>query len=172
MATPLNNSLIKGFEILGLFSVDRHEISASTLVRELNMNIATAHRFLSTLEDVGALNALRRGTYTLGHQMTEIGQLSLRANALGAIVQPVLDTLSHDLNESVTAGRLLGNKIVCIAATTSRGDVAISTRVGRQFEAYASAHGKVWLAAMTAAEEKATSRKFTLMWVILVHYRM
>ncbi|MDN3722567.1 helix-turn-helix domain-containing protein [Roseibium salinum] len=53
MATPRNNSIVKGFDILALITPERAEISARTVVAELDMNLATAHRLLTTLAAVG-----------------------------------------------------------------------------------------------------------------------
>jgi IclR family pca regulon transcriptional regulator len=155
MTTPLNHSLIKGLAILDLFSDDRVEITAATVTRELGMNSATAHRFLATLEEAGALVSLKRGSYALGHRMVEIGRLAMRINPLGALVQPVIEQISHDLNESVFAGRLVRNGVACIATASSRRDVMLSIPVGRVFELHATSHGKVWLASMSPADLEA-----------------
>ncbi|WP_089717899.1 helix-turn-helix domain-containing protein [Candidatus Entotheonella palauensis] len=76
MTTPLNSSLIKGFAILKLFSKDRTELTATVVSRELGMNSASAHRFLTTLEEIGALASPRRGCYALG-------LIGVRANDIG-----------------------------------------------------------------------------------------
>ncbi|NTA83753.1 IclR family transcriptional regulator [Agrobacterium tumefaciens] len=156
MATNVNFSLIKGLAILDLITEGRPEITTAIVVNELGMNTATAHRFLMTLEEAGALTRLQRGTYVLGHQISELGLLAMKANPLLATVQPILDSLCLKINESVSAARLLRPGITCIATTISRQDVIISTRVGRIFETHATAHGKVWLAFM----EKATSERY------------
>ena len=151
MVTPLNGSVMKGFAVLRLLSEDRPEITAATVSRELDMNAATAHRFLSTLEETGALVSLKRGRYILGYQLVEMGRLAMRTNPLAAIVKPAIEAASHDLNESVMAGRLLRAGVVCIATANSSRDVVVSIPVGRTLEPHASAHGKIWLAGMERA---------------------
>ncbi|WP_425964411.1 helix-turn-helix domain-containing protein [Rhizobium nepotum] len=99
MATNVNFSLIKGLAILDLITEGRPEITTAIVVNELGMNTATAHRFLMTLEEAGALTRLQRGTYVLGHQISELGLLAMKANPLLATVQPILDSLCLKINE-------------------------------------------------------------------------
>ena len=72
VATGLNNSILRGFAILGLFNDDRPEISAATVSEELGVNAITAHRFLKTLEHVGAVTAVSRGRFRIGYKVIGI----------------------------------------------------------------------------------------------------
>ncbi|ETW96372.1 MAG: hypothetical protein ETSY1_26885 [Candidatus Entotheonella factor] len=152
MATPLNGSLMKGFAILKLFSSNRPEITAAVVSRELGMNAATAHRFLNTLEEIGALVSHRRGCYALGLEMVELGRLAESINPLATIVQPVISELSRELNESAMACRLGRGGPVCIASAVAARPIAVSVKVGEVLELHASAHGKIWLASMRDEE--------------------
>ena len=49
MATPLNGSIVNGFEILQLFSEHRPDIDTALVSKKLEMNNATAHN----ADDVG-----------------------------------------------------------------------------------------------------------------------
>jgi IclR family pca regulon transcriptional regulator len=91
----------------------------------------------------------------LGHRISELGLLAGKSNPILAIVQPVLDRLSLDLGESVSAARLLRAGITCIATAVSVQDISIHTRVGRIYEAAGTAHGQIWLAHMTDDERRA-----------------
>ncbi len=148
MPTPLNGSLMKGFAVLKLFSSDRPEITAAVVSRELGMNAATAHRFLTTLEEIGALVSHRRGCYALGLEIVELGRLAESINPLATIVQPVISDVSRELNESAMACRLGRGGPVCIATVVAARPISVSVKVGEVLELHASAHGKVWLASL------------------------
>lgn len=158
MATPLNGSLIKAFEILDLVSEQRPELTAAGVAAALEMSHATAHRFLVTLEEVGVLVLIRRGTYGLGHQMIQLGRIAEVTNPLVAAVQPVIDRLSEELNESVMVGRLSRDGVVCLATAIAPRPITVNIQVGRVLTLHRSAQGKLWLAAMGAARREAWFR--------------
>lgn len=152
MSTPLNGSLLKGFEILGLFSRDRPEIGAPVLMAELDMNAATAHRFLATLEEAGAITLARRGVYRLGMAMAELGRLAEETNPLVRQVQPLLDQLAADLGESVMLCRLGRRGPVSVAVAVAQRPFTMGFRVGAVLGLLSSAQGRLWLAEMTAED--------------------
>lgn len=155
MSTPLNHSLLKGFEILGLFGRDRPEITAREVAAELDTNAATAHRFLATLEEAGAISAVRRGVYRLSHMTAELGRLAEETNPLVRQVQPVLDALAADLGESVMACRLARRGPVSIAVATAPRPFAMGFRTGTVLGLGNSAQGRLFLAFMRPEERAA-----------------
>lgn len=162
MSTPLNGSVLKGFAILGLFSQDRTEITAATVTSELSMNTATAHRFLTTLVEAGVLTSLRRGQYCLGHRMQELGKIAEKSLGLEALVQPVIDRVSGDLNESVMACRLGDAGPICLAVSPSARSISVNIKVGTVLPLHASAQGKLWLAFLDPKDRNARLSRMTL----------
>ena len=156
MSTPLNGSLLKGFEILGLFSRERPEIDAATVMAELEMNGATAHRFLATLEEAGAIASVRRGLYRLSHTTAELGRLAEETNPLARQVQPLLDQLSASLQESVMICRFSRRGPVCIAVATAQRAFALSFRIGEVLDLLRSAQGRLWLADLSRPDREKT----------------
>ncbi len=148
MATPLNASILKSFEILGLFSQQRSEITTATVVDNTSMNNATAHRFLLSLLAAGALHSTRRGVFTLGPAMAELGQLAGNSNPLPDLVKAELPSLSQALNESVMACRLSAQGPVCIAVANCERPISVNIRVGTTLPLLGTAQGKLWLASM------------------------
>lgn len=149
MATPLNNSLLKGIEILSLFSAARPEISAATAVQHLGMNAATAHRFLTTLQHCGAVRAVRRGQFALGPRIEELAQLVEEAGpSLADRVQPELDALCLSLDETVMACKPLASGPSCIAAAEPTRAITVSVEVGAALSLHQSAAGRLILAEM------------------------
>ncbi|MBN9673784.1 IclR family transcriptional regulator [Roseibium aggregatum] len=155
MSTPLNGSLIKAFEILALFDEDRPEASAATVARQLDLNASTAHRFLLTLEHVGALTSVRRGVFGLGPRLEQLGRLAERMNPLPAFVKPLLDDLSREMAESVMVCRLSRLGPVCVAVAESGRPVSVVVKTGTALPFRHTAQGKLWLAFMPEEERSA-----------------
>ena len=154
MATPLNNSVLKAFEILSLINVAHPEISSAILVERLGLNNATAHRFLMTLEAAGALRATKRGYFALGPKIDELGQVSEETGAIGILLQPELEAVSRALNESVLASKLAKNGPTCVAVAKAMRAISVNIRVGTVLPFHTSAQGKLWLAEMSKDRRK------------------
>ncbi|MES0828404.1 IclR family transcriptional regulator [Ruegeria sp. SCP11] len=162
MATKLNGSVVKSFEILGLFSSERREISANTVADELGMTLATAHRFLTTLTIVGALTSYRRGVYCLGHRIEELGRLERETNPLASVVKPIITAASIDLNESVMASRFSQGGPICMAVSPSNRPININIKVGTILPIHSTAQGKIWLSTLSKKERTASLAAYSL----------
>lgn len=158
MATPLNSSVLKAFDILGLITPERREISAATVASELGMNAATAHRFLLTLEAAGVLSSQRRGSFGFGPRMERLGRMAEAVNPMGPRVQAVIDGISHEVNESVMACRLGREGPTCMAVATADRPISVNIKVGTVLPMLPTAQGRLWLAAMSEAGRRAWFR--------------
>ena len=159
MSTPLNGSLLRGFEILGLFTADRPEITAALVQKELGLNAATAHRFLATLEAAGALHAVRRGAYRLGTGLIELGALAEQTNPALRRIQPILDELRDRLNESVMVCRLSRQGPTCALVATAERPITVSIRTGTTLSLLNSAQGRLWLAELSPTERATLAQR-------------
>lgn len=146
MAVQHNNSVARAFAILGLFSENRPHLTARDVARELDLNNVTAHRFLHSLEAVGALVPVARGTYRLGHLFVDLARRVTSHKVLAEAVQPVLDWVVETINEGTMATIFEGNSIVCLATALPRRHLFVDIRPGMRMEPYCTSHGKVWLA--------------------------
>jgi IclR family pca regulon transcriptional regulator len=149
VATGFNNSILRAFAILELFDEDRTEVSSATVSRELGTNAITAHRFLRTLEHVGAVTAVGRGRYRLGYRLVSLAAAAGDPHDIALRLQPTLNELARAANESAMATVFDGRSVVCIATAMSERAVAFAARVGARLEAYATANGKVWLSQLS-----------------------
>ena len=145
MATQVNNSVLRAFAILGLFSESRTEINAALVARELDLNAVTAHRFLRTLEKVGALVAVSKGVYRLSFTLIDLADRVIHHADLGRALLPVLEGVTTDLREASMATVFEADMVVCIARVVSGRSLSVDIRVGSQLDAYCTAHGKLWL---------------------------
>lgn len=152
MTTPLNGSVVKAFDILNLFHASRSEITAGYVRQNLGMNFITAHRFLRTLESVGALVAVDKGRYRLGYALVDLSQKATEETNLAAILQPQLVGVTKEIQEASMATGFDGQMVVCIAKAASPHPLFVDIRVGSKLEAYCTAHGKLWLAFMDEAK--------------------
>lgn len=152
MASQLNGSVIKAFAVLRLFSDTRAEITAAVVSRELGMNAITAHRFLKTLEHVGALVAVSKGVFRLGFTLVDLGDRAAHAGGLARTLQPILDRITADLDEAAMATIFSADMVVCIARSHAGRALSVDVRVGTRLDAYCTAHGKLWLAHLREAE--------------------
>ena len=152
MAQQLNNSVARAFDILRLLGRGRPRIGVSDLTRELGLNAITAHRFLKTLEAEGALVQVAKGSYRLGYALVDLGDRARDEDRLGQWLQPVLDDLTADLGEASMATIYQAGMVVCIARAMPPRSLSVDIRVGDRLEAYCTAHGKLWLAHVSASE--------------------
>lgn len=159
MSTALNASLIKALEILDLFSEEQPEITAGMVAQRLAMSPATAHRFLLTLEHTGLLVSPRRGRFTLGQRLEELGKLAFEISPLPSLARPVVETVSRALDESVMACRLGRFGPVCIASANSRRPIRFSVDIGAELPMTTTAQGKLFLAHMPCDDRLAMVRR-------------
>ncbi|NBN77535.1 helix-turn-helix domain-containing protein [Microvirga tunisiensis] len=152
MAPQINGSVVKAFEILHLFSPERPVITAADLARDLDLNAVTAHRFLRTLEQVGAVVAESRGHYRLSFVFADLGDRVRDGQMIARLAQPHLNQLTDTLGEGAMATGFNGVKVVCIARAVPRRALAVEVRVGSELEAWCTAHGKLWLAHLPPAD--------------------
>lgn len=152
MSTPLNGSILKSFEILRLITPERPELTAAMIEAELDINFATAHRLLASLEEAGALFSVRRGAYRLSLATAEMGRLAEATNPFMPRLQPLIDDLRTELNESVMVCRLSQSGPICVCVALSTRPITVSIRVGTTLSMLNSAQGRLWLAAMDATE--------------------
>jgi DNA-binding IclR family transcriptional regulator len=152
MNRQINNSVVKAFAILHLIDEVHPVITAADVTRQLGMNGVTAHRFLKTLEHVGALVPVRKGAYRLGYALVDLGDQVMREDTLGGVLQPILDGITADLQEASMATIFQGDMVVCIARAVSNRTISVEIRVGTRLEAYCTAHGKLWLTHMNPRE--------------------
>lgn len=152
MSTPLNGSVLKAFAILRMITHDRPEISAMAVSRELGMTHATAHRLLLTLEEAGAVVSYRRGSFSLGSVIQELGAVAEASDQMVTRIRPLIAQLALELNESVMVCRLGRKGPTCIAVAASNRPISVNISVGTVLPMTSTAQGKLWLAAMDPAE--------------------
>ncbi len=102
MATPKNNSVLKAFEILRLLARESRPLSVQQIAQQTGATTSTTHRFLLTLEEVGAVARRSGNLYHLGMLISELGQSARGEQILTETAKKHIDALAEALGETVT----------------------------------------------------------------------
>ncbi|MFH8251163.1 IclR family transcriptional regulator C-terminal domain-containing protein [Microbacterium sp. B2969] len=154
-------SLARGLAVIRAFDAENPELSLSDVARRADMPRAAARRFLRTLETLGYVSSDGR-VFRLTPRVLELGFSYLSALSLPEIVQPHLERLSRDVDESVSAAVLDGPDIVYIARVPTRRIMSVRITIGTRFPAYATSMGRVLLAGLPESERDAAVEASTL----------
>ena len=160
MSTPKNNSVRKAFDILTAISNGQREMTATQVAAATDMTVATAHRFLITLEELGALVRSDSNRFQLGLLLFDLGQRVERHKVLTEAAQPHLETLAERLREAVKLSVLGGDHAVTVAKRDAGRSLQISMPM--RVPAHCSAAGKVLLAGLPEIERDKMLATMTL----------
>jgi IclR family transcriptional regulator, pca regulon regulatory protein len=141
------NSLVRGLEILKLFSEERPTLSLVEIAKELDVSRTVPFRLLYTLQTLGYLyqdeNTKR---YSLTPKVLELGFAYLSTLKLPEIAQPYLEKLRDETGASCHLSILDGHEVVYVGSAPVRGVSAVNVNIGLRLPAHAIANGKVQLA--------------------------
>lgn len=101
MPTPKNNSVIKAFDILRLLARVSSPIGLHDIARATGATVSTTHRFLMTLEEIGAVVRSSGNLYHLGMLISELGQSAVRDQILTERAKVLIEALAEELGETV-----------------------------------------------------------------------
>ncbi|NKQ12736.1 IclR family transcriptional regulator [Pseudomonas sp. SST3] len=152
MATPFNLSVIKAFKILSAFQVEGEKLTLSQLTRRLDMNIATVHRFLVTLESVGAIVRTIDGAFELGLLLAELGGRVSIMDVMHNAFEPHVNALAETFGETIHGG-ILDNGTVCyVAKGEGYRSLTITTHIGKRLPSYCTGLGKALMSMLDREE--------------------
>jgi len=98
----MSSTVLKAFAILDLVaSKEDRGISLTTVSEELGTSVSTAHRYLITLETLGAVERDDSGRFLLGTKLIELAGAYLRDHSLQGASEPFLDQLAQETGETV-----------------------------------------------------------------------
>jgi len=144
-------ALARGLSVLEAFNHERKQLTLSDLAKLVGLPRASVRRILHTLVQLGYAEMQDRLFRLTPHVLT-LAQAYLLSNAVSDILQPALDRLSEELNESCSAAVLDGEDIVMIAHASPQRIIPVSAQVGFRLPAAATALGRVLLAALSDHE--------------------
>lgn len=153
-STDFVQSLARGLAVIRTFDAEHAELSLSEVARRAEIPAAAARRFLRTLEALGYVRADGR-SFSLTPRVLELGFSYLSALSLPEVVQPHLERLSREVDESASAAVLSGTDIVYVARVPTRRIMTVGITIGTSFPAYATSMGRVLLAGLPETELEA-----------------
>jgi IclR family acetate operon transcriptional repressor len=138
-------SLDRAFAILEAMADAGGEIGLSQLATEVGLPLATIHRLVRTLVDLGYVRQEPSRQYSLGPRLMRLTETSTKR--LGKVADPYMAKVVDALGESVNLAILDGEEIVYVAQVQpSKNFMRMFTEVGRRAQPHTTAVGKAILA--------------------------
>jgi IclR family pca regulon transcriptional regulator len=138
-------SVERQLAVLAAFDADHPALTLSEVAALTGTTRPTARRILLTLKSLGYVRADAR-QYSLTPKVLNFGWSYFASLSLEEAVQPVLEDLRTEIDESCSIGELDGRDIVYIARALTRRVTTVRGRVGSRQPAHATAMGRVLLA--------------------------
>ncbi len=143
----------KGLTVIEAFDA-RPRLSITEVAALTGLERATARRCLLTLVRQGYADFDGK-FYWLTPKVLRLGFAYLSSTPLPRLVQPYLEQLAQETDESCSASTLDGAEIVYIARASQRRVMSIGLSVGSRLPAYCSSMGRVLIAAKSEKERNA-----------------
>jgi IclR family pca regulon transcriptional regulator len=140
-------ALARGLRVIEAFNQDRRQLTLSDVAKLVDLPRASVRRTLHTLVQLGYAETDDR-MFRLRPRVLNLAFAYLQSNAVTDIVQPALERLSKATGESCSAAVLDGEDITMIAHALPQRVLPVSGQIGFRLPAYATALGRVLLAAL------------------------
>ena len=138
-------SLDRAFAILETMADAGGIIGLSQLAEKADLPLATIHRLVRTLVDLGYVRQEASRQYSLGPRLMRLSDTA--SKRVGAWTRPAMTAAVAKLGESVNLATLDGDEIVYVAQVQpSENFMRMFTEVGRRTWPHATAVGKAILA--------------------------
>lgn len=154
-------SLAKGLAVIQLFSAKAPEWTLSQIARELELTPGSTRRILRTLELLGYAVATD-GRFRLTSRVLNLGFAYLASQPFVTTAGPLLQALATRLGATCSIVTLDEREVVYLARATHRQFEPFYVHVGARLPAYATAPGKVLLAALSSANLERRLKGWTL----------
>jgi len=147
-------SLEKGIKILETI-IEHGELTVTAAANLLGLNRASAHRFITTLRDLGYVRKNQHGNYEASFRMLELGMKQANKFEIRRLAKPVMRDLAAEFDETVNLGILNQNQVVYLDKVDSRELLRMDSGVGTACQASATALGKAMVAFLPEEELEA-----------------
>jgi len=126
-------------------------ISLVEIAKQLRMSKSTTHRYLTTLEKLGATERNQKDRFRLGTKLIELAGITLSENDLRKQGDAFLNELAAKTQEAVHLAVASGIEVVYIAKADSKFPIQMYSRIGARMPMYCTALGKAILAHSSVA---------------------
>jgi IclR family transcriptional regulator, acetate operon repressor len=153
---PPVQSVARAFDLLEVLADNGGVANLSELARHAGLPLATIHRLLRTLVDLGYLRQQPSREYALGPRLIRLGETS--GQLVGPWARPYLASLVDELGETANLAMLDGDQIVYVAQVPSRHSMRMFTEVGKRVSPHCTAVGKAMLSSLPTDQVAAILR--------------
>lgn len=147
--TDIIGSLAKGLRVLECFDADRPRLAIVDVAQATGLDRATARRCLLTLHDAGYAEYDGK-FFSLTPRVLRLGMGALATLPLPHIVQPWLDQLSDQIEQSCSVSILDEHEVVYIARAAQRRVMSIGLMPGSRLPAHCTSMGRVLLSTLSS----------------------
>lgn len=141
-------SIERTLSVILAFNEDCSNASLSEVARRTGLTRASARRILLSLADLGYVNQ-DESSFSLRPKVLDLGRAFLSSQGFASQAQPFLEKLSAEFQDPCSLAVLDGSDLVYIARASGVSRlITISIEVGSRLPAYATAMGRVLLAAL------------------------
>jgi DNA-binding IclR family transcriptional regulator len=145
--------LVRGIEILRLFSRERQAMSPPEMARELGIPRSTVFRLVQTLEHLGLLRrSAAGGEFSLDIGVLSLGFQYLTSLDLSEVARPVMERLSTATGRYSHLVVRDGNDVVVMLRESGASAFESSLHVGARLPAHGTVLGRMVLAYLDADE--------------------
>lgn len=142
----------RGLDVIEAFGSGHKSLSVAEAAQRTGLDRAVVRRLLLTLVGLGYAR-IDGKQFELTPKVLKLGYSFLAASALDVTLRPYLAELSAEIGEAVSVSVLDGNDVVFVARSEQPSDrVAFVVSMGMRLPAYASASGRVLMAALADGE--------------------
>lgn len=137
-------SIARAFGLLEAMADAGGRLSLSQLAVRADLPVATIHRLVRTLVELGYVRQERSRQYTLGPRLIRLGETS--TGLLDTWAKPYLAALVESTGESANLAVLEGDDVAYVGQAQSGRSMRMFTEVGRHVPPHCTAVGKAMLA--------------------------
>lgn len=144
------DSFARGLSVIEAFGDDRAELTLSEVAEAANVSRAAARRLLLTLCHLGYATQQGR-IFRLTPKVMRLGYSYLSGLTVAEIVEPYVVAVAEKTGESCSVCVLDDLDVVYVARASTRRVMSLNLSVGTRLPAWATAHGRLLLAALDDA---------------------
>jgi IclR family pca regulon transcriptional regulator len=140
-------SFARGLAVIRAFDATRPEQTLTDVAAATGLTRAGARRILLTLQTLGYVEAEGR-LFRLTPKILDLGFAYLTSMPFWNLAEPVMEQLSAQVHESVSAAVLDRTEIVYVLRVPTHKIMTINLSIGSRLPAYCTSMGRVLLAAL------------------------
>jgi len=139
------NAIQKCLQILSIFTLDKAQFSIKEICEQLNFNLSTTYRILTTLEEYGYVSRLKNKEYVVGTQALYLSAIYTQSNHLEQI-RPIVDRIRDMSGETASFFVEEEDKRICLYRAHSRDEIRHNIEQGSRLKLNQGASGRIILA--------------------------